>query len=258
MKMQEEKLIEASLGAISSRVQEVKDSLQAFLAKLEMEQMNWPSMLDNFALLSGQVRTLTKLLKGDKTPLLRDLVLLPILVQQETDPDIQKATQGRIQAFNHEVVPDYLRTKYEPEVEEYEQKLVAVASNLNPDSAQRQITQFNDIIGGLTDMITNAKEEWEGEQNLAARTTPVANPDLDNLVAAITFGKGVKPTKAANSKSKSKGSPGTFADQGTSGWQGSKDQSGKMSSSVKNELKAVSSPHPYAARPPSRTGSSHS
>lgn len=31
---------------------------------------------------------------------------------------------------------------------------------------QRQITQFNDIIGGLTDMITNAKEEWEGEQSL--------------------------------------------------------------------------------------------
>jgi len=24
-------------------------------------------------------------------------------VQQETDPDIQKATDGRIQAFNHEV-----------------------------------------------------------------------------------------------------------------------------------------------------------
>jgi len=39
--MQEEKLIEVSLEAISSRVQEVRDSLQAFLAKLEMEQMNW-------------------------------------------------------------------------------------------------------------------------------------------------------------------------------------------------------------------------
>lgn len=34
------------------------------------------------------------------------------------------------------LVPDYLRTKYEPEVEEYEQKLVTVASNLNQDSAQ--------------------------------------------------------------------------------------------------------------------------
>lgn len=30
-----------SLESISSRVQEVKESLQAFLAKLEMEQMNW-------------------------------------------------------------------------------------------------------------------------------------------------------------------------------------------------------------------------
>ena len=38
---------------------------------------------------TGQVNTLTKLLKNEKTPFFRNLVLLPLLVQQETDPDMQ-------------------------------------------------------------------------------------------------------------------------------------------------------------------------
>ena len=38
---------------------------------------------------AGQVSTLTKLLKHEKTPALRNLVLLPLLVQQDADPDLQ-------------------------------------------------------------------------------------------------------------------------------------------------------------------------
>ncbi|XP_020631409.1 mediator of RNA polymerase II transcription subunit 8-like isoform X2 [Orbicella faveolata] len=139
--MQDEKLLEVSLEAVASRVQELKESIQAFLAKLEHEQLSWPSVLDNYALLSGQVNTLTKLLKNEKTPFFRNLVLLPLLVQQETDPDIQKATDGRIQAFNHEVVPDYLRTKYDPEIEESEQKLETLAASIPPDQAQSLTVQ---------------------------------------------------------------------------------------------------------------------
>ena len=43
----------------------------------------------NYYCETGQVNTLTKLLKNEKTPFFRNLVLLPLLVQQETDPDIQ-------------------------------------------------------------------------------------------------------------------------------------------------------------------------
>ena len=38
---------------------------------------------------TGQVNTLTKLLKSEKTPLLRNLITLPLLVQQEPDPVVQ-------------------------------------------------------------------------------------------------------------------------------------------------------------------------
>ncbi|KXJ06803.1 hypothetical protein AC249_AIPGENE17200, partial [Exaiptasia diaphana] len=66
-----------------------------------------------------------------------------------------------------------------------------------------------------------------------ARNTPVVNPDIDNLVSAVTFGKGMRPSK--NSKQKLKGSA---------------DSVGKMSSSVKSELKASTSSHPYASNRP--------
>ena len=48
----------------------------------------------------------------------------------------QKLTEGRVVMFNHEVVPDYLRTKPEPEVEEKSQQLTTKANQITQDLAQ--------------------------------------------------------------------------------------------------------------------------
>ncbi|XP_068725804.1 mediator of RNA polymerase II transcription subunit 8-like isoform X2 [Montipora capricornis] len=226
LKMQDETLLEVSLEAVSSRVQELKESIQAFLLKLEHEQMNWPSVLDNYALLSGQVNTLTKLLKNEKTPFFRNLVLLPLLVQQEADPDIQKASDGRIQAFNHEVVPDYLRTKFDPEIEESEQKLETIATNIPPEQAQKQIDTLNDLASTLDELIKNAREDWEGEQSAGLKP------------AKVTKGRGSKSDKGPQSA-----------------WTNEKSTS-KAPSSVKVDTKSAANVHPYASvnRPNSRTG----
>ena len=54
----EEKLLESALEATLQRLNDVKASIRALLAKLEYEHavLNWPSVLDSFALISGQVR----------------------------------------------------------------------------------------------------------------------------------------------------------------------------------------------------------
>ncbi|XP_074610720.1 mediator of RNA polymerase II transcription subunit 8-like isoform X2 [Acropora palmata] len=249
IRSQDEALLEVSLEALSSRVQELKESIQAFLLKLEHEQMNWPSVLDNYALLSGQVNTLTKLLKNEKTPFFRNLVLLPLLVQQDADPDIQKASDGRIQAFNHEVVPDYLRTKFDPEIEESERKLETMATNIPPEQAQKQIDSLNELASNLNELIKNAREDWEGEQNEAGRNSSTVNPDVNTLVAAVTFGKGLKPAKVMKGR-------GSKSDKGPQGaWTNEKSAS-KAPSSVKVETKTAANVHPYASinRPNSRTG----
>ena len=48
----------------------------------------------------------------------------------------QKLTEGRVYAFNHEVVPDYLRTKPEPAVEEKMSIFHAKAQQTQPETLQ--------------------------------------------------------------------------------------------------------------------------
>lgn len=53
----EEKQLEAALDAIILRVNDLKSSLVSMIYKVEneYETMNWPSFLDNYAVLSGHV-----------------------------------------------------------------------------------------------------------------------------------------------------------------------------------------------------------
>ena len=50
-------------------------------------------------------------------------------------------TEGRVYAFNHEVVPDYLRTKPEPEVEEKMHTLATRAAAIPQDTFQVRVYQ---------------------------------------------------------------------------------------------------------------------
>lgn len=47
-----------------------------------------PSVLDNFALLSGQLNTINKLLRNEKTPSFRNQVIIPLLLSPDRDEDL--------------------------------------------------------------------------------------------------------------------------------------------------------------------------
>uniref|UniRef100_A0A8C6W1S0 Mediator of RNA polymerase II transcription subunit 8 n=1 Tax=Nannospalax galili TaxID=1026970 RepID=A0A8C6W1S0_NANGA len=219
----EEKQLEASLDALLNQVADLKNSLGSFIYKLENEydRLTWfsvikvPSVLDSFALLSGQLNTLNKVLKHEKTLLFRNQVIIPLVLSPDRDEDLMRQTEGRVPVFSHEVVPDHLRTKPDPEVEEQEKQLTTDAARIGADAAQKQIQSLNKMCSNLLEKIN--KEERESESGGLRPNKQTFNPaDTNALVAAVAFGKGL------------------------SNWR----PSGKMPSGIKTNIKSASM-HPY-------------
>lgn len=189
----QDKVIDNSLEFISSRVNDLKKALADLLLKLEHhhETLNWPSVLNSFALLSGQINTLNRHLKNDKTPALKNLILLPLKLSQDRDEELEKATEGRVASFNHDVVPNYLRTKAEPESEEREQNLAKDAAQLTPEAAKKQIDNLNRLSTHLLSMLASQRETWDPDSSRLNITTSSPS-DTNTLVGAVAMGRGFK------------------------------------------------------------------
>lgn len=82
-----------------------------------------------------QLTSLSKTLSHEKAPNLRNMTVLPLLLSPEKDEELMRLTEGRITTFAHDLVPDYLRTKPEPQAEQKMMQLEAKASNLNYDAS---------------------------------------------------------------------------------------------------------------------------
>eukprot|EP00794_Sanderia_malayensis_P007851 gene7851-8700_t len=231
-KIQEEKLLETTIDMLITRVQDLKNSLTTFIFKLEHENPSWPQMLDSFAVLSGQINTLNKIMKDERMPIFRNLVLFPILVSLDRDESLEKATEGRIQAFSHEVVPDALRTKYEPDVEKEETKFEKKAIELSEEEARHQINELNELASTMIDIITTAREDWESENTTKDTPTVPSVGDTNILLNAILNGTALRKRQSSASLD---------SDQRSS--------HGKASSTAKAGLRA----HPYAGHLSQRT-----
>ena len=184
----EEKQRESLLDAIQVRLNDIKLSIGAMIAKIEteFETINWPTFLDNFALISShvslnikkkkmlfdcilklylQLTGLSKVLANELGPPLRNLTVLPLLLSPDRDEALWQLTEGRISVFSHDMVPDYLRTKPEPAAEQrmlqHEQK----ANSLIAETAIKQVAQYTKVVSHVFDMVSKAREEWEGESS---------------------------------------------------------------------------------------------
>lgn len=140
------------------RCQDLKQSIAAFIIKLETEYdvMNWQSFLDNFALISGQINNMMKVIKNERTPSYKQRIVLPLLLSPDQDDELFKLTEGRVTAFNHDMCPDYLRTKPIPEVESNERKITDKINKISPDAANKLINNSNKIVNKLLGMYLGA------------------------------------------------------------------------------------------------------
>ncbi|XP_074597797.1 mediator complex subunit 8 [Brevipalpus obovatus] len=241
----EEKILDVALDALISRCQDLKNSLTSFLARLENDYNNldWPGFLDNFALLSGQINNMMKVLKNDKTPQLRNRVLLPLKLSPDRDEELAKLTEGRVSFFNHEMVPDYLRTKLEPDIESRENLILTKANSINPDTAQKQITSVNKIANHIIESVKNAKEEWESESNQRLTLQPTFSvQDTNTMIAAISLGKDLKPPSMIPQKPPVAAQPAMGAGPSS----GPGPRPGGKAPTIKTNIKSASSVNPYS------------
>jgi len=256
----EQKQLDASIDMTIQRLTDVKNALQAFLFKLENEALTWTSFNDSFALVSSHLTILNKSMKSEKTAPFRSYGLLPLVLCQDLDTELQRATEGRVPTFNHEVVPHHLRTKPEPEVETKEESLTRRIFNTSLEAGNKQMNSFKRFVENILDTVTNIATSMDNhmsDRNMGSLPTH-STMDTQQLMAAMTTGKGLKPLRGPGSgastpsghhgspqPSSSSPTPSMMASSAASSSGGTSTLSNKMTSSVKTNLKAASN-HPYS------------
>nr|SVE70812.1 EOG090X0JK2 [Daphnia similis]SVE71443.1 EOG090X0JK2 [Daphnia similis]SVE72076.1 EOG090X0JK2 [Daphnia similis]SVE72703.1 EOG090X0JK2 [Daphnia similis] len=232
----EEKQLDAALEALLQRINDLKTSIRTLLFRLENEyaSLSWPSFLDSYAVISGQMNTLLKVMKNDKTPLLRNLIVLPLVLSPDPDEELKQATEGRVVAFSHDITPDMLRTKPDPDVEQRQNQFEQRATQVPPETAQKQINALNKVVNHVLEQITHSREDWENEATVrAAAAQTCVTADTHTLIAAVGLGKNLKtlpiavPAQPGPGRAQAGPAPG------------------KTTSTIKTTIKAASQVHPY-------------
>ncbi|KAK9511344.1 hypothetical protein O3M35_000128 [Rhynocoris fuscipes] len=250
----EEKQLEASLETILMRVNDLKNSIGAMIFKLENESeaLNWPTFLDNFALISSQLVSLSKMLGHDKCPPLRNLAVLPLLLSPERDEQLLRLTEHRIPMFSHDLVPDYLRTKPVPEAEQKMLQLEHKANTMSTETIQKQMGAYSKVVGLVWELVSKAREEWESEGSSRAGPTITSSmADTQTLVMTVATGKGLKGNMGQGAVPPNMigppGRPGVGnAPLPPSQMQQQMGPMGKVPSGIKTNIKAATQMHPYA------------
>lgn len=192
-----------------------------------------------------------QVLKNEKTPYFKKYICLPLALSPDRDEELTKLTEGRISTFSHDLVPDYLRTKPDPDVEQRHMAFENRAANLLADSSQKQLTAMEKIINVALKNISREKEEMESKANLRAEIEKTSSiEDTYSLVAAISNGKGLKlnmgPMGPGGPGPKPMGMPGVPGPNfGPQPPQMAPNIS-KAPSTIKTNIKSATQVHPYA------------
>uniref|UniRef100_F6U3A5 Mediator of RNA polymerase II transcription subunit 8 n=2 Tax=Ciona intestinalis TaxID=7719 RepID=F6U3A5_CIOIN len=201
----EAKVLEMSVDALIVRAKAIRKALEDFLFKLtnEHQTLTWPTVLDNFALLSGQISSLLAAMKSEKMPALRNYPIVPVRLSPDPDPHLLALTEGRVSLMSHTETPNYLRTKPDPAVEQAERQLISEVGlhTENVSNAQSQVAMFNKQCNKVLEKVKTARANWRADTVTSRSNPPTFNPKAtEELVAAAYFGRGLKPPQSLASQ----------------------------------------------------------
>ncbi|CAI2738600.1 unnamed protein product [Dicrocoelium dendriticum] len=107
-----------TIQTLYTAMHKLKQKVTDLAVKIETqaEHCDWPRYLSTLALCASELSEIRKILESDRFSNGHSLVLTPIMLNPEIDPALAKATEDRLALFNHDTVPQYLRTKLDPKV----------------------------------------------------------------------------------------------------------------------------------------------
>lgn len=229
----EQKQLEAGAEALSNRFTEVRSAMGKLILKVETDpHMNWHSFLDSYALITGELNSLLRQMRHEKTPVLKKYITLPLILSPERDEELLKLTEHRVATFSHDLIPNYLRTRPDPEIEAKYAVMENRANSASQDQQQKQISVIEKVTRETMKLIRRERDEMETKSNSRSEVeTTFNNEDTMNLLAAINNGKGLK-TLAPVAVARQSPVPTQMHNI-------------KAPSTIKTNIKAANSAHPY-------------
>ena len=197
------------LQQILDKVRELKQSLANFLTEYEHGQPSWPTILQQMNVLSSQISTLRQSVRPI-LPLLRSNSIIPMCLSPDNDPNVEQLTERRLSIFNHDFMPQLLRTKNLPEIEERERLLNSNSSlsshannyprtNYPPTEVHARIQELNGLLASIHDVFRQTKDATDRndkQYDLQRFSTPADNK---RLLDAMNSGVGLKAPDASPS-----------------------------------------------------------
>ena len=177
-------------------------------------------------------------MKHEKTPSLKKYVTLPLLLSPDRDEELLKITEHRVQTFSHDLIPDYLRTRPDPDIETKHQAYEQRAAGVVTDTQSKQLGVMEKITRDTLKLITRDREEMDAKS--AGRNEQEKSQSMEDtsaLLAAINHGKGLKAVTGPSLAPRP--SPGPVSMQQPS------QQVSKAPSTIKTNIKAANQVHPY-------------
>lgn len=199
-------------------------------------------ILIEFICFSSQLAGLSKQLALEYTPPIARYTVLPLHLSPDVDEHLVQLTEGRLPVFSAESVPDYLRTKPDPQMESRMNLHEAKANALTNETAAKQVAQYTKIVSHVYDLISKARDEWESDaMNRNAQMPTFSQTDTQTLVKAVGMGTNLKVM----------GGPNMLIPPGPrippvqmSSVSPNLPQMGKLPSSIKTNIKSAQL-HPY-------------
>lgn len=169
--------------------------------------------------------------------------VFPVKLSPFEDEGLVTLTEGRLKSFDHVSAPDYLRTKLDPEIETRFNIIGIKANSINIDQAQKQVNSANKISQNMVELIRNHREELENELNRNAFPPTSSTPDTYALVGALFNGKGLRLLDHKGPEMSAKMAQQQAAIAAAQMQQ--RPAPGKSQPSIKTNIKAANSMHPY-------------